>query len=464
MEYTKNGNGEAYSASSGTYDSRSVSAKRFYSCAIVVGIVAGVIGVAFHSIVDFALLLHHEMRTFIQPIYLEVAISVVLSMTMALAAAYAVQRFAPEAAGSGVQEIEGTLEDRRPLRWRRVLPTKFIGGVLALSSGLVLGREGPTIHMGASAGQGIAHSLGLPRLEQKALVAAGAAAGLASAFNAPVAAVLFVIEETRRQFPWTFRTYNAVILAAILSGIVTEMIGGVGPDLTLPNMTASSIEQLPAFALLGVMLGLLGIAFNRILIWTMDIVAGWNERRPYLFTLVFSSIVGALLIAFPESTGGGEELIVHLVSSELSVGVLFLLVIVRGLTTFGSYATGVPGGIFAPMLALAASFGLAFAAICSYLFPESDIQGTSIAVAAMGGLFSATVRAPMVGVVLVAELTGAYEALLPILITCGLANLTAHHFKGQPIYELLLERTLRLASGPIQAGPERLPVQLGAKD
>lgn len=442
-------------------DSEGVTPGYFYCCALLMGFVSGIIGVAFHSLLDASLAFHDALKSWLEWQAIELLAFACGSALLTFLAAWIVRRFAPEAAGSGVQEIEGTLEDKRPLRWARILPVKFVGGALAISSGLVLGREGPTIHMGASAGLGIASYAGLPRIEQKALIAAGAAAGLAAAFNAPVAAVLFIIEETRTQFPWTLRTYNGVIIASALSGVITEMVGGVGPDLTISALQAPLLEHVPLFAILGIFLGGIGVLFNWALIRTLDAVAVMNSKCPLLFAAVFGALVGVLLILFPDATGGGDALIPRLVTDNPGIWFLLLLLLLRGASTLASYATGAPGGIFAPMLALATVLGLAFAALVAELVPAVQVQGPAFAIAAMGGLFAATVRAPLVAVVLVAELTGAYGLMLPVLITCGMANLTAHQLNGEPIYELLLARTLRLAHSPSNKQDDRVPLRLG---
>lgn len=439
-----------------------ISDARFYLLATLLGILTGFVGTWFHLIAD-ALLVWHRALTVSVPLSWALPVAAVSTSAMVVAAVFLVRRFAPEAAGSGVQEIEGALEELRPLRWRRVLPVKFFGGLLSIGAGLVVGREGPTIHIGASIAGGLSDFAKPGRLERHGLYAAGAAAGLAAAFNAPLAAVLFVIEETRRQFPYTFRTYMGVAIAATFSTLLTEDIAGVGPDLAISSPGVAP-HFLIGFGLLGALLGAFGIVFNKLLLWSLDAVL-WlgNATSPYLFPALWGLFLGALLIVFPSATGGGETLILRLVSEHWTVAGLFLLVLLRLFTTMGSYSAGAPGGIFAPILTLATSTGLALGAAAAAITPDAGHLPVAFAIAAMGGLFTSTVRAPMVGVVLVLELTGSFELLLPVFITCIVSNIVAELLGGKPIYEQLLERTLRLAGTPVPppSNPDHIPVQLG---
>ncbi len=435
----------------------------FYLVAGICGFAVGVVGAAFHIAVDTLLV----WPTWLVARFGDGPATILMAAGIAAAcvlAAFAItRRFAPEAAGSGVQEIEGAMEGLREVRWWRVLPVKFVGGVLALSSGLVAGREGPTIHMGASIMQAASDWLKLGRTDVRGLLAAGAAAGLAAAFNAPLAAILFVIEETRKQFPYTFRSYTAVIIASAASALATEVVGGTAPDLQI-STDAMPLTLLPAFALLGVLLGGLGVVFNRCLVFSLDWTMETFRRAPYVPALVVGAAVGALAIVLPDAVGGGETLILRMVGENLPITVLLLLAVLRFAGTMASYSTGVPGGIFAPILALATAIGLAVGTLLEFAFVVPGTTAAAFAIAAMGGLFSSTIRAPLVGVVLVAELTGAYELILPVIVTCATSNLVAERLRGRPIYEVLLERTLRLAGRTPNVHSDPMSSPVGVDD
>ncbi|WP_334175228.1 H(+)/Cl(-) exchange transporter ClcA [Pseudoxanthobacter sp.] len=416
----------------------------YYLLAAVVGVLVGAIGSVFHIAVEFLLdwpkfVIAHISGPLVYPVLAAVA------MAMVLLSVYLVRRFAPEAAGSGVQEIEGAMEGLRTLHWWRVLPVKFFGGILSLGAGLVAGREGPTIHMGASISEAFTRATGLGLRDGRGLMAAGAAAGLAAAFSAPLAAVLFVIEETRRQFPYGFRTYTAVIVCSAASGAVTVAIGGARPFLFLevPDMP---LTLLPAFIVLGALLGGVGVLFNAGVLTGLESADKVGRRfTPYLWPAVVAAAIGVLALLRPEATQGGEGLVLTMAHEHLGVLTLAVIVVIRFVMTMASYSTGAPGGIFAPILAMATAFGLLFGGLLDLVVTLPPGTSTAFAVAAMGGLFTATVRAPLVGMVLVAELTGAYSLFLPVIVTCVMANIVAEALKGRPIYEQLLERTLRLA-------------------
>ncbi len=422
----------------------------FYLIAIAVGGMAGLIGTAFHFGVDRLLTWPHALRSTLDVSSGQfILIAGAVAATMCVVSVWLVRTLAPEAAGSGVQEIEGAMEGLRTVRWRRILPVKFFGGFLSLGSGLVVGREGPTIHMGAAIAQAFSERLQLTERERRGLLAAGGAAGLAAAFSAPLASVLFVIEETRRQFPYSLKAYTGVMLASVTSAVVTEALAGRRPFMAV-TVVATSLMWLPAFAVLGILLGILGVVFNRTLIWSMDLSAAIGERvTPYLVPALVGFAVGVLLILRPEATMGGDNLAVRMVGENLPLTVMATIVLVRFVMTMASYSTGVPGGIFAPILALATAIGLLYALILSMLLPLPAGTEAAFGVAAMGGLFAATVRAPLVGVVLVVELTGAYSILVPAMITCLFANFIAEWLGGRPIYEVLLERTLARAGQPV---------------
>ncbi|MFO1080580.1 MAG: H(+)/Cl(-) exchange transporter ClcA [Reyranellaceae bacterium] len=411
------------------------------------GFATGVLGAAFHLAVDRLFEWPQRLVERLDYGPTTIAIGAAVGAAMVLVAFLLTRHLAPEAAGSGVPEVEGALEGLRTVHWRRVLPVKFLGGLLALSSGLVGGREGPTIHMGASIGAFLVERLRLGKSDLHTLLAAGAAAGLSAAFNAPLAAVLFVIEETRKQFSYTFRSYVAVIAASAASAFGMELVGGTAPPLLLAT-TGLPLPVVPSFMVLGALLGLLGVAFNRSLVLAMDTTASVFRRAPFVYALLVGAAAGTLAIVMPVAVGGGERLMPGLVTANLPLRVLAVIALMRFVGTIVSYPVGVPSGIFAPLLTLATAVGLllgtaADLAIDRLGLPVPPLLPAAFAVAAMGGLFSATVRAPLVGVVLVVELTGAFELILPIMVTCVTAHVVAEALGGRPIYEVLLERALR---------------------
>lgn len=361
-----------------------------------------------------------------------------LGALVLVTAMWLVRRFAPETAGSGVQEVEAILAGERQLRWKRVLPVKFVAGTLAVGSGLVLGREGPTIHMGAALGQMAGERIEPRAGANRALIAAGAAAGLATAFNAPLASIVFVTEELREHFEYRFETIQSVILACCAAVIVSGWMLGQGPDMAMPDLNMAPLEALPLFLVLGTLIGALGVLFNGLVLGSVASFRALGTPGAYSAAAVAGLMLGALLWSAPDTVGGGEGLVESLVHGQPALLFLIALLAVRLLTSIGSYGLGLPGGIFAPMLALGTICGAAFAALITLAAPTLALAPEMFAVAAMGALFAATVRAPLTGIILVIELTGAQALALPIIITCLAATFTAEGLGGRPIYSSLL--------------------------
>ena len=361
---------------------------RPYLAAALVGALAGLVGAGFHALLDQADHGRDLLRTVLElapvPGWL---VLMGLGALVLSAALWLVRRFAPETAGSGVQEVEAILAGQRTLSWRRVLPVKFGAGVLAVGSGLVLGREGPTIHMGAALGQMAADWMRSDARQGRSLLAAGAAAGLAAAFNAPLAAIVFVTEELRENFEYSFASIQSVILACCAAVVVSDWMLGQGPDLPIPPIGRAPLSALPLFLVLGVSVGALGVVFNAALLGSVQVLKALRETHAYLATGALGMGLGALIWFAPDAVGGGEGLAESLLLGHQGTLFLLTLLAVRMLTTVGSYGAGLPGGIFAPMLALGTIAGAAFDHLVAGLAPGLGLSPGVFAVAAMGALF-----------------------------------------------------------------------------
>lgn len=357
-------------------------------------------------------------------------------------------RFAPTAGGSGIPEVEGALENIRPAPWKQVLPVKFIAGVCTLAGGMILGREGPSVQMGAYSGRMVANLFRLGDHSSHVLLATGAAAGLAAAFNAPLAGILFVIEEMRLQFRYGLTSVKAVFIGAIAGTLVIQIGMGQSPALTMPVFHDQPLSSLWLYLGLGTLFGFLGILFNRILLATLDLYARLIAGQMWRFITLgalLGMLAASLCIQKPELTGGGLEVINEVIAATpASLSTLFSLFILRFFLTMIFYGSGAPGGIFAPMLALGTLAGLFFGHIVNAWVPHLVTSPGVFAIAGMGALFAATVRAPLTGTILVLEMTDNYSLILPMIITCLGATLVAQWLGGRPIYSQLLERTLRI--------------------
>jgi CIC family chloride channel protein len=294
------------------------------------------------------------------------------------------------------------------------------------------------VHLGAALAAALEGRLAaLPR---RALLAAGAAAGLTAAFSAPIAGAVFVLEELR--VAPNLLMISTGLPAVLASYLVTTALLGSQPMFTLPAVVAPSREVLPLFAALGVAAGILGVVFNRGLLGAL---AAFESMRPVPKPLraaavgVFAAVVACWL---PAAIGNGEPVAQALIQGPPApLAGLLLLLSVKLVLTLVSYGCGVPGGIFAPQLVLGATLGAVVQTLAPHL--GGGTLGPALATAGMVGVFSASVRAPLTGLVLVVELTRHGQLLLPQAITALAGYLVAAALRDRPIYEALRERDAR---------------------
>ncbi|MGC6388206.1 H(+)/Cl(-) exchange transporter ClcA [Ewingella sp. S1.OA.A_B6] len=416
--------------------------------AAIVGTLAGLLGVGFEMAVDWVQHLRLSGLGFFSAYWILLwPLTFVVSAGLAIFGYYLVRRFAPEAGGSGIPEIEGALEELRPVRWWRVIPVKFFGGMGTLGAGMVLGREGPTVQMGANVGQMVADIFRLRSAEARhSLLATGAAAGLSAAFNAPLAGILFIIEEMRLQFRYSLISIKAVFIGVIMSSIVYRIFNGEGAVVEVGKLASAPINTLWLYMVLGMVFGVVGVCFNALIFRVQDLFArihGGNLRKILLIGGLIGGLCGILGLIQPEAAGGGFALIPLAAAGKFSLGMLLFIFIVRVVTTLLCFASGAPGGIFAPMLALGTLLGTAFGSASLAMFPQYGIEPATFAIAGMGALFASSVRAPLTGIVLVLEMTDNYQLILPMIITCLGATLLAQFLGGKPLYSTILTRTLQ---------------------
>ncbi len=416
-------------------------------CAAVVGTLAGLVGVIFAKMVEA---IQHWRAVSLTaetlpgwPLYL---CAFAVSAALAACGYWLVRRFAPEAGGSGIPEIEGALDELRPVRWWRVIPVKFFGGLGTLGAGMVLGREGPTVQLGGNLGRMVFDLFRLRSDEARhSLLATGAAAGLSAAFNAPLAGILFILEEMRPQFRYNLISIKAVFIGVIMASVVFQLFNGQQALINVGRLADAPVNTLWLYLLLGVLFGAVGVLFNKLIFIMQDAWARVYHRRVWRVVLVGAVLgggCGVMTLLFPAIVGGGNLLIPEVASGAFSLQMLLLIFILRLLTTLLCFASGAPGGIFAPMLALGTVLGTAFGMAMSQLFPLYALQPATFAIAGMGALFAASVRAPLTGIVLVLEMTDNYQLILPMIITCLGATLMAQFLGGKPLYSSILARTL----------------------
>ncbi|HEY3910011.1 MAG TPA: ClC family H(+)/Cl(-) exchange transporter [Stellaceae bacterium] len=364
------------------------------------------------------------------------------------AAAWLVHRWSPYASGSGIPQVEAALTGDLAPAPPHLLPVKFFGGLLAIGAGMALGREGPSVQMGAV----VAHLVGRwcrrswPDL--RILLAAGSGAGLAVAFNAPIAGAVFVLEELLRRLE--MRIAIAALGASSTAILISRLFLGDAPDfhvaisaqavMATGPLPFAAAATWPLYVALGGVAGLAGGLYNR----TVLSLAALAERLGRCPVEVQAGIIGAgvgVLGWFaPGLVGGGDQITQRVLSGGAALSMIPLAFALRfGLGAL-CYAARTPGGLFAPMLTLGAQLGLLCGVLCRLAFPGLGIDPLAFAVVGMAAFFTGVVQAPVTGIVLATEMTAAFTTLLPMLAACFAAMLTANLLRIPPIYDALRRR------------------------
>jgi len=413
----------------------------------IVGAAAGLIGALFR----YALIEADRFRDYAVGAAQGVGVLGLLLVAAACAlaaflAAWLVRRFSPYASGSGIPHVEAVLEDKLPPVPFRLIPVKFIGGVLAIGSGLALGREGPTVQMGASIADLVGTLFRRGWTDRRILIAAGAGAGLATAFNAPIAGAVFVLEELMRRFEP--RTAMVALGASATAIAVSRLVLGDAPDFHVAPLDYAAAASHPLFLGLGLAAGLLAVAYNHTLLATMTMIDRVTAVRVEFRAAMIGGAVGIVAWFLPDLVGGGDPLTQRSLLGMESLALLPALFLIRLALGAFSYAAGTPGGLFAPMLVLGAQLGLTFGLICQWAFPDLAIQPAGFAVVGMAAFFTGVVRAPLTGIILVTEMTANVTMLLPMIVACFAAMFVPIILRNRPIYDSLRERTVHAARHP----------------
>jgi len=407
---------------------------------ILIGCFVGLVITAFRYFLERAEVLRNDVYSYWSTQYWPITILWFMGL---IVIAYILDRIVkaePMVSGSGIPQVKGAILGFMKMKWLSVLIYKFIGGILAIGAGLSLGREGPSIQLGATIGQGLSRRLGRTRMEERYLMTSGASAGLAAAFNAPLAGVIFSLEELHKNF--SPAVLMSTIAAALTAVVVSQYFFGYGPVFNFVGLPYFPVRYYGLIILLGIVTGLLGIAFNRVLIKALEL---YEQQKflpgmgKFVLPLAVAAIIGFFL---PEVLGGGNNLVNELASGVFSFKFLWLLLLAKFFFTMVCYGSGAPGGIFLPMLVIGALAGSLFSHIIIGLGYLDPYYGTTIIVLSMAAYFSAIVKAPITGSILIMEMTGSFDHMLSLIVVSTISYLVADIAKLKPIYEELLERAL----------------------
>jgi CIC family chloride channel protein len=379
----------------------------------------------------------------------------VLAAAAAAGLARALVRLAPLAAGSGVQHVEALARGQSTPAPARTIPVKFVGGLLAIGAGLALGREGPTVQMGAVVGNEVGRRLRVRAEDRVALLLASAGAGLAVAFNAPFGGATFVFEEVAHRF--RVRLGVVALLACAAAVAVSRGILGDHPVFEMAPPAPTSIVSLVPFVLFGALLGTLGVAYNKAVVASLDLLGRLRSVPVEARAALVGGGVGLLGWFGPSLVGGGDGMNQRILDGGVPLGTLALLLGVRWILGPISYAPGTPGGLFAPLLLVGAAAGalfhgllevLPFGALPPVLAHDLLPSAPTMAAVGMAAFFAAVVRAPLTGILLVTEMIASTALTVPLLAACAAAVLAATLLRNPPIYDTLRMRMLEAASRP----------------
>lgn len=400
---------------------------------IITGLIAGLLVVFYRLGIEYGTKSAIKMYAFLRQNPIAIFPWVLLALMIALFISWLV-KLEPMATGSGIPQVEGILLYGMKMKWYTILFVRFTGGIIASFFGVSLGREGPSIQIGASGSQAIAKKISNNKLEENYLITGGAAAGLSAAFNAPLSGIVFALEEVHRSFSPLILI--AATTASLTADIVSKYFFGLKPVLAF-----LAIPQLPErfyFWLipLGLLSGFIGSLANKALLKFQTL---YNKLPAMIRPFIAFVIALPCGLFLPQILGGGQNLIQIAEKGTTPINLIIIFLAIKMLFTCICFGSGIPGGIFLPILSMGALSGCTLGLIASHAGLSPEYIST-FTVCAMAGALSSSVKAPITSILLTAEMTGSLVHLLPVAACSFIALLLSDLFKVTPIYEALLER------------------------
>jgi len=422
----------------------------FLVLALVIGALTGLVVVAFILLTERA-----GMRLY--PVGGARWRRVVFPVAGSLSVGYLLFRYFPDARGSGVPQTKVALYAREGRITLRTVLGKFFCTSATLASGIPLGREGPSVQVGAGIASVLGRMLGLRPEKVKALLPVGAAAAIAAAFNTPLAAVLFALEEIVGDLHAP--VLGSVVLASATSWAVLRLLLGNSPLFKVPQYQLVHPGEFAIYAVLGVAGGLVSVAFTQLLLRMRARFLRFSQKTVWFQPVAGGLLVGCLGWFVPQVLGVGYGYVGYALNGNMAVKLMALLLVLKLLTVTTSYASGNAGGIFGPALFIGAMLGGCVGTLAHHLFPTYTATPGAYALVGMGAAFAGIVRAPMTSVVMIFEMTQDYAVIVPLMIANLVSLFIASRLQKQPIYEALaIQDGIHLPSG--ESRQRRAPRQL----
>ncbi|MEJ2104932.1 MAG: chloride channel protein, partial [Ignavibacteriaceae bacterium] len=353
---------------------------------------------------------------------------------------------APEAKGHGVPEVMQALLLKGGNIRARVAFIKTIASSISIGTGGSVGREGPIIQIGSSLGSMIGQFLRVPSKRLKTLVGCGAAAGIAAAFNAPIAGALFAVEIILMDF--AIAQFSPIVIASVMATVVSHTFTGKFAAFEVPKYQLVSPQEIGLYFVLGALAGVVSYLFIKLLYWCEDLFDNKMKLPEYVNPAIGGLLVGAIALFFPQVMGVGYDTINVALYGKMVWYVAVALIFAKILATSVTLGSGGSGGIFAPSLFMGAMLGYFFGYVVHSLFPNITATPGAYALVAMGGLVAGTTRAPITAIIIVFELTNDYSIILPLMVTCIISLILSSRLTRESIYTLkLLLRNIGIKEG-----------------
>jgi CIC family chloride channel protein len=402
----------------------------FLLLAVIIGLFSGLAVVLFRIAIDWTRLL--VFGSALTPPRARILLVPILG---GFVVAFLVMKFFPRVRGSGVNQTKAAVYIYDGFIAFETVIGKFVTCALAIGTGQSLGPEDPSLQMGAGIASALGLRLRMSREKVRLIAPVGAAAGLAAAFNAPISAVLFVIEEVIGR--WTAGVLGAVVLAAVSSVVVSRWFLGAQPLFRIPEYNLVHPAELLAYAALGVVGGISSLVLVKIIGSARPRLKALPRWSQYFQPAAAGLLIGVIGLGFPQVMGAGYEFIDQAMHDQFAWRMLVLLAVFKILATSLSFISDTPGGMFAPALFIGAMLGGAVGSIEHHFFPWLTGSVGAYALVGIGTLFAGFLRAPMTSVFMVLEVSGNYSIILPVMISNTIAYLISRHYQQTPLFDLL---------------------------
>lgn len=404
--------------------------------AVLVGLISGILVILFKESISW-LFDFIQFKTGVFPFSYRLLLFPLITTLGGLVAGILVFKVAPETRGSGIPYVKLTLARIGRGTRLRSIAVKFFAGVAGIGTGLSLGREGPSVQLGAGSGALVAKIFRMKGTNQDKLIASGAGAAIAATFNAPIAGAIFVLEELIQKFSPAL-LFSVLVSTVSAAGIARYFLGD-NPSFVIPQLSFFvRIEDIWVFILLGVVAGVVGVCFCKMIFFNITLFEKMTVIPQWAKPAVAGFFVGVFGLFLPYILGSGNLAVDMLLAGKFGFLLILIIFVGKFVATPFCFASGAAGGIFLPTLMLGAFLGYFLSSLC--IFCGIELNPAVFALVGMGAFLAAVARTPITAVVMVFEMTGDYNHILPIMLSVAISDLVAEKLGSAPIYTSLIFR------------------------